>query len=134
MTPHRRRWLLLYQAAAGLCDTITGALLVLAPARTFRLMGLTIVPQPIGFVRFVGMFVLCVGLSYLWAAAAWPIAEWRGQWRVTALIRSGVAFLLLWQVASGAMEHGWVAVILTDGILAAVQWIGLWRGSLQFAE
>ena len=134
MTPDPRRWLLLYQSAAGLCDATTGALLVLAPLWTLALMKLAIVPQPIAFLRFIGVFVLCVGLSYLWVAVAWPVTEWRGQWRVTALIRTGVATFFLWQVISHAMERGWGAVILTDGILATIQWIGLSRGWLDIAD
>jgi hypothetical protein len=32
------------------------------------------------------------------------------------------------------MERGWGAVILTDGILATIQWIGLSRGWLDIAD
>lgn len=128
-----RPWILLYQWAAGLCDTATGALLIAAPAWTFALMKLTVLPRPVAFVRFVGAFVFCVGFTYLWAAAGWPLSEWRTQWRITALIRTAAALLLLWQIASGAMERGWMAVLLTDGILAAFQWIGLARNWLDAA-
>lgn len=134
MTSARRRWLLLYQWAAGLCDAGTGALLIAAPAGTLHLMRLHIVPEPVAFVRFIGAFVGCVGLSYLWAALRWPMREWRGQWSVTALIRSGVAICLATQIAAGAMEGGWIGVVATDAILAAVQWIGLSGGWLQRAD
>jgi hypothetical protein len=127
MKSRPERWLLLYQSAVGLCDASTGALLLAAPVWTLRLMGLRIVPEPLAFVRFVGIFVACVGLGYLWAAIRYPICLWRGQWMTTALIRSGVALFLAWQIAGGAMEQGWVTVVATDGILAAVQWIGLSR-------
>lgn len=133
MTRNARRWILLYQWVAGLCDASTGALLVAAPTWTFRLMGLHILPHPVAFVRFIGVFVLGVGLSYL-AVLAWPQQEWRGQWFATAVIRSGVAILLVWQIASGAMEPGWVAVALTDACLATVQWIGLSRQWLRVAD
>lgn len=121
------KWLLLYQWGAGLCDATTGALLIAAPAFTFRLMALAILPHPVAFIRFVGVFVCAVGLSYLWPAAALPTREWRGQWTTTAIIRTGVALLLAWQIAAGAMEHGWLAVAATDAFLAAVQWTGLAR-------
>lgn len=139
MTQNRRRWILLYQWAAGLCDAGTGALLVFAPVWTFHLMGLAILPQPVAFVRFVGVFVLCVGLSYLLAGAAWPLRPgyggyWHAQWSITALIRTAVALLLTWQIASGAMEHGWFAVILTDATYAIIQWIGLSRNWLTLEQ
>jgi hypothetical protein len=129
-----KRWLLLYQAGAGLCDAGTGALLIATPAWTFHLMGLHVLPQPVAFVRFIGVFVGCVGLSYLWAAVAWPMPEWRGQWSVTALIRSGVALLVGCQIAAGAMEAGWLGVVLTDAFFAAFQWIGISRGWLRRAD
>jgi len=139
MSPARGRWLPLYQWVAGLCDAGTGVLLVFAPAWTFRLMGLAILPQPVAFVRFVGVFVLCVGLSYLGAVAAWPRVpryegQWRAQWSITALIRTAVALLLIWQIAAGAMESGWIGVVLTDAAFAIIQWVGLSRGWLRFAE
>lgn len=130
---NRDTWISLYQWAAGLCDTCTGILLVTAPAFTFHLMRLSVLPHPVSFARFVGIFVLGVGLSYLWPAFAWPRPEWRAQWWTTALIRSGVAILLTWQVAAGSMERGWLAVILTDALLASIQWMGLSRGWLNIA-
>ena len=135
MIPSRIRWIMVYQGLAGLCDSLTGLLLVFAPAWTFSLMRLRIEPTPIAFARFIGIFVMCIGLTYLWALAAWPLrlgfnARWQAQWWVTAFVRSGVALLLGLQVATGAMEHGWLAVILTDATLASIQWTGLARGWL----
>jgi H+/Cl- antiporter ClcA len=97
-------------------------------------MRLHVLPQPIAFVRFIGVFVGCVGLSYLWAAVAWNMREWRGQWLVTGLIRSGVALLLACQIATGAMELGWIGVVLTDAVFATVQWFGISRGWLRLAD
>jgi hypothetical protein len=134
MTHTARGLILLYQWAAGLCDASTGAMLVAAPAWTFRLMGLHILPQPAAFIQFIGAFVLGVGLSYLVAALSWQQHEWRGQWTATAVIRSAVAILLAWQIASGAMEPGWLAVAFTDAILATIQWIGLSRQWLRVAD
>jgi hypothetical protein len=134
MRNNRRTWILLYQLAAGLCDTSTGALLIAAPQWTFRLMGLHIVPDPVAFVRFIGVFVMGVGLSYLWPLLRLPMREWRGQWSTTAIIRSGVALLLAWQVATGGLERGWLTVAATDAFLASVQWAGLSRNWLNFAD
>ena len=125
-----RQVLSLYQYAAGLCDTATGLLLVAFPAWTFRLMGLTVIPQPLAFARYIGVFVLSVGLTYLWAVARYPLNEhtalvWRAQWTITALIRTFVAVFILWQLSVQALEFRWITVALTDGLFAVVQMIGL---------
>jgi hypothetical protein len=135
MTLAFRRWLILYQYAAGLCDTSTGILLIAAPAWTLGLMGLTIIPQPIAFVRYIGVFVLSLGLTYLWAAICWPLTPkaqiaWSTQWKITALIRTLVALFVVWQVASAAVEVRWMSVALTDAVFAVIQWTGLAKGWL----
>jgi hypothetical protein len=136
---HRLRlWLTLYQLAAGLCDTSTGVLLIAVPAFTLGLMGLTILPQPVAFVRYIGVFVFSVGLTYLWAALRWPLNEhavlvWSTQWKITALIRMLVALFVFWQVATGAIESRWITVALSDGVFAAIQIMGLAKGWLERA-
>jgi len=129
------RWLLLYQYLAGVCDAGTGLLLIAAPAWTLGLMGLTILPQPIAFVRYIGVFVLSVGLTYLWSAILWPLRErahiaWTTQWMITALIRTLVALFIVWQVACAAIEFRWISVALTDAAFALIQWTGLAKGWL----
>ena len=126
--------LLVYQYAAGLCDTTTGLLLIAWPVFTLGVMGLAIVPQPVAFVRFIGVFVLSVGLTYLWAAVRWPGASWSTQWKITALIRSLVALFIVWQVAIGAFEARWISVAFTDGAFALIQIIGLAKGWLSDAS
>ena len=120
-----------YQVAAGSCDTATGLLLVAAPTMTLGLMGLTVKPEPLALVRYVGVFVLAVGLSYLWLAAEGPAMageRWRTQWQITALVRTLVAVFVSWQVAVGGLEVRWLSVAATDATFAAVQWLGLSRG------
>ena len=138
MTMDLRRWLFIYQYAAGLCDSTTGLLLIAAPAWTLGLMGLTVMPQPVAFVRYIGVFVLSVGLTYLWAALRWPLNQhavlvWSTHWKITALIRSLVALFVLWQVASGAIEPRWLSVAFSDGAFALVQITGLAKGWLSRA-
>lgn len=133
-----RHWLVLYQYLAGLCDSVTGLLLIAAPAWTLGLMGLTVIPQPAAFVRYIGVFVLSVGLTYLWSAIFWPLTdhahlEWQAQWKITALVRTLVALFVLWQVATGAIEGRWITVALSDGTFAVIQWFGLSKGWLQRA-
>lgn len=132
MTNSMHTRLALYQWAAGLCDFGTGILLVVAPALTMRLMFLHAASSSIAFVQFIGVFVGCVGFSYLWAALAWPLANdnasrWEAQWWITASIRSAVATFLLVQVMRGSMETAWLIVAVSDAAFAAVQWSGLRR-------
>jgi len=133
---HRR--LMAYQYFAGLCDTSTGILLVAAPAFTLGLMGLTVVPRPLAFVRYIGVFVLSVGLTYLWAALRWPLSPrahiaWSTQWKITALIRSLVAIFVLGQVALGSIEARWLSVAFSDALFALIQIEGLRKGWLASA-
>lgn len=135
MNSRLRRWLVLYQCIAGLCDTCTGLLLVAAPVWTLGMMSLHVIPQPVAFVRYIGVFVLSVGLTYLWALLRWPLTAhahigWSTQWKITALTRTLVALFILWQVAVAAIETGWIAVAFTDGAFAICQWIGLRKGWL----
>jgi hypothetical protein len=138
MNGPNRGWLILYQYIAGLCDAGTGLLLIVAPAWTLRMMGLTIIPEPVVFVRYIGVFVLSVGLTYLWAAMHWPLTThahigWSIQWKITALVRTLVAVFVVWQIASAALESRWISVALSDGAFATIQWIGLRKGWLERA-
>lgn len=132
-----RTWVLLYHYAAGVSDTSTGLLLLFAPAWTLRLMGVSQLPQPLFFASYIGVFVLCVGATYLrlppGRLASKPyFAYWRTQWLITALFRSAVAIFVSAEVVMGTMEHAWFAVALTDGVFAAIQWVGLRRNWLAF--
>ncbi|HET9226561.1 MAG TPA: hypothetical protein VFR31_07825 [Thermoanaerobaculia bacterium] len=112
----------LFCAIAGGGDAATGLLLVAAPSLVLRLLG---IPHPGGdlvFLRFVGVFVGCVGLSCLYplflrsrmVAAA----------EMTAMFRLAVALFLGVAVATGALELPWVTVGVYDAIVALAQ-IGL---------
>ena len=132
MNARLRHWLSFYQYCAGLCDATTGLLLIGCPVFTLRLMGVSLIPQPVAFVRYIGVFVMSVGLTYLWTAARWPLNEhvallWSTQWKITALIRMSVAVFVTWQVLVHALEARWITVGLTDGLLAAVQIVGVER-------
>lgn len=134
-----RQWLNLYQVIAGLCDTSTGVLLVGFPDYTLSgLIGITVLPQR-PFIRFIGVFVLSVGITYFWSLIRYPLhnngaAVWTTQWKITALIRSLVALFILWQVGAHTLEYRWLAVALTDGIFAAVQIIGLEQAWIERAS
>lgn len=129
----------LYHYAAGLCDTSTGLLLLFAPAFTLRMMGITRNPQPLFYASYVGIFVFCVGFSYLVVpgtglAKSLRAASWRTQWLITALFRTAIAVFVSLQVAFGTMQPAWLAVALTDTTFAVIQWIGLRRDWIALAE
>ncbi|MGC8548138.1 MAG: hypothetical protein ACP5M4_00445 [Acidobacteriaceae bacterium] len=134
-----RTLILLYHYAAGLCDTSTGLLLLFAPAFTLRLMGVTRQPQPLFYASYIGVFVLCVGASYLvvpGTALARAVGGtcWRTQWLLTALFRSAIAMFVIAQVAIHAMQPAWLGVAATDGAFAAIQWVGLRKDWITLAE
>ena len=129
-------FLLTYQFLAGFCDTVTGLLLIFAPACTLALMGVAHNSFPSAAISFVGTFVMSVGLAYLYALRL-PMnpanaPRWQTVWLLTALTRTLVAGFLLWQIITEQMESAWLMVAFTDGMLAAVQWTGLAKGWLRF--
>ena len=132
------RWIFLLTALAGVSDTSTGLMLVFAPAWTLNLMGLHRMPEPVVFASFIGVFVLSVGLAYLYAASLpWTAANrplWKTVWLLTALTRSLVAVFLVWKIIGGQIEPGWITVALSDGALALIQWLGLGKGWLNREE
>lgn len=134
-----RTALFLYHYAAGLCDTSTGLLLLFAPDFALRLMGVSRSPQPLFYASYVGVFVLCVGASYLMVPGSGVAKRvcgtcWRTQWLITVLFRSAIAIFVCSKVAFGVMEPAWLAVALTDGTFATIQWIGLRRNWIALAE
>ena len=128
--------LLAYQLLAGFGDTLTGGLLVISPAWTLRLMGISHPVAADAGMSFIGVFVLSVGLAYVYASRL-PMdpanaPRWQTVWFLTALSRTLVAAFLGWQIVTGRMEAAWLQVAFTDGALGAVQWLGLAKGWLRF--
>lgn len=123
--PGWSRWLAL---GAGLMDAVTGAGLLVLPAWTLRQMG---VPPPgaeaLGFVRFVGVFVGAVGLSYL-------VARWRGDDRslravfdLTRIFRGGAGMFTGVMVVAAGWPPAWLVVTVADLGLLVVQTVLLAR-------
>ncbi|HEX4956490.1 MAG TPA: hypothetical protein VF017_24140 [Thermoanaerobaculia bacterium] len=124
MTP--ARWFFL---AAGLCDAGTGLGLLVGPGLILRLMGVASGPSDPALLRFVGAFVLGVGLAYLLALVRPPrpgrlsaVAE------TTALLRFAVGGYVAVAVAAGTLPAAWATVAATDLGLAAAQVLLLSRG------
>jgi hypothetical protein len=129
-----RRILIGYQLSIGFSDTLTGALLVIAPAFTLALMRLHAPTDALPYLSFIGTFVLSVGLSCLYGA--WLMLR-RGSpckleivWLLTAITRASVAVFISTQILSHTLEMGWITVALTDGTCVLFQAIGLRKGWL----
>jgi len=128
----KRLLLVGYQLLIGLSDTVTGALLIVAPALTLRLMFLSAPSDALIYISFIGAFVFSVGLSCLYGA----LLAYRGRlgkglemvWLLTGIARASVALFVIAQVAVGRLECGWLTVAATDGACVLIQAIGLRRG------
>ncbi len=123
-----------YQLAIGLSDTLTGALLIVAPEFALRLMRLHAPADALPFLSFLGAFVLSVGLACLYGAF---VTARRGSpckvevvWLLTAISRASVAILVVTQILAHALEAGWLTVAISDGACALIQAIGLRKGWL----
>lgn len=126
--------LLAYQVVAGCCDTATGALLLMAPALTLRMMMLHAPNNALVYISFIGAFVLATGLAYLYGAylvmrRACP-TKLQMLWLLTALTRASVAVFVVGQLLVGALPIGWATVAAADGTCVVIQAVGLSRGWL----
>jgi hypothetical protein len=130
--------LLGYQIVIGVSDTLTGALLIIAPVFTLRLMHLHAPSDALPFLSFIGAFVFSVGLSCFYGALAFarrePIARVEMVWLLTALTRASVAIFVTTQIIAGTLEAGWATVALSDGACVLIQAIGLRKGWLRNAS
>ena len=126
--------LVVYQLLIGLSDTVTGALLMIAPELTLRLMHLQAPSDALIYVSFIGAFVFSVGLACLYGA----LLAYKGNrrtklevvWLLTAFARASVASFVIAQVLSSMLEAGWLTVAATDGACVLIQAIGLRQGWL----
>jgi hypothetical protein len=128
----KRSVLLGYQLTIGLSDTVTGALLIVAPELTVRLMGLHVQADALAFLSFIGAFVLAVGLCCLFGAFVIGRRGGPGKlevvWLVTGVIRGSVAIFLFTEILAKTMEAGWLAVAVFDGGCVLMQAVGLRKG------
>lgn len=129
-----RTVLLVYQLATGCSDTVTGALLVIAPELTLRLMRLHVADDALPFLSFIGAFVLSVGLACLYGGLLVTRRECASKltvvWLLTAITRGSVAAFVIAAIAAHRLEAGWLTVAACDGICVAIQATGLRRGWL----
>jgi hypothetical protein len=123
-----------YQLLIGLSDTITGALLMIAPAFTLGLMRVHVPADAMLYLSFIGAFVLSVGLSCLYGA--WLMARRKSpcklevMWLLTAITRASAAIFVITQILTQTLEVGWLTVAISDGACVVIQAIGLRKGWL----
>lgn len=126
--------LLAYQIVVGLSDASTGALLIVAPGFTLRMMGLEAPADATPFLSFIGAFVLAVGLSYLYGASLFrhvsDVSRAEAVWLLTAFIRGSVACFVISQALSGTLDPRWLTIAFFDAACVFIQAVGLRRGWL----
>jgi hypothetical protein len=113
----------LFALCAGVGDVVTGVLLLLAPAATLRLMRATWPgPDAVG-LRFVGAFVLGIGLVHVAGLALAPRggARLRHFMEASALVRACVAGFVAGAIVLHALPAAWASVALTDTTFAIAQ-------------
>jgi len=140
------RGVALFAITVGACDAATGAALIALPLWTLRQMGIATLPAEPVFVRWIGAFVLAVGLSYLYpfvlrSGGSERLGDRLGSsllgdrlastFEVTALVRILVALVAGSAVLTGRLELAWVGVPLFDLAVAATQLVLLRRGGLR---
>lgn len=123
-----------YQLLTGISDSLTGALLMIAPALTLRLMHLRTPSDALTYISFIGAFVFSVGLACFYGAL---LAYHKGNrtrleivWLLTAFTRAGVAIFVIEQVLGNTLEGGWSMIAVFDGACALIQAVGLRKGWL----
>ena len=132
-----RSWLVAYQWATGLSDTLTGALLYMAPAFTLRTMGLPAPAAALPYISYIGAFVLSVGIACLYGALVLRAhgcpERIETVWLLTAISRAAVSIFLVQAVIGGTLVPLWIGIALFDATCVVVQAIGLRRGWLRHA-
>lgn len=121
-----RRIAVAFCVLAGGGDALTGLLLLAAPGLVLRLLGLPAPADGLALVRFVGVFVACVGLAYFYGLSRRyrlvPAIE------MTAGIRLAVGLFLGVAATVGELEPPWLLIGAYDAIVATAQLGLLARG------
>jgi hypothetical protein len=133
----KRKMLLLYQSLTGLSDSVTGALLMIAPAGALLLMHVPAAAAGLVFIAYIGAFVFAVGLCCLYGALLIlrgdPARQLATVWLLTALMRASVAVFVTQQVLAGALVAAWLPVAAFDGACVLIQAIGLYKDWVAYA-
>ena len=128
----KRSYLFVYQILTGLSDTSTGLLLLFAPELALRLMRVFVPTDALPYLSYIGAFVLSVGLACLYGAMLTRRILFAQKlevvWLLTTITRGCVALFVVGKILSGGLAPGWLVVAVTDGLFAAIQAFGLWKG------
>lgn len=117
---NKRKFLILWSIAVGSMDAVTGLMLVASPALVLQSMRVALPSaDTLVFVRWIGVFVGGVGLSY--AMALGERRRGKAVWLVTSMLRALVAVFVLTQIDVGALAPVWLVVALTDAVVAVGQ-------------
>jgi hypothetical protein len=131
-----RSALLAYQILTAFSDFATGILLLLVPAWTLRLMGVSAPQDALVFLSWIGAFVFAVGLSCIYGVWLMVLRTCQDRletlWWLTALVRASVAIFVLQRVVVGTLDPGWLTVAFADGACVLMQGVGLWKGWLKY--
>jgi hypothetical protein len=120
-----------WSIAVGSMDAVTGILLMFFPLHVLQMLGIAAPSaDAVVFLRWIGVFVCGVGLSYGLSLGR----RSRGEtvWVFTALIRSLVAVFVLIQIMLDSLVPAWGLVGISDAFVAVVQVVilrlGWWKG------
>jgi hypothetical protein len=131
----KNKLLLAYQILTGLSDSLTGILLVFAPALTLHLMQVKAPADSLVYISYIGAFVLSTGIACLYGTSLITptrISEkLEAVWLLTAITRGLVAFFVASSILRGTLSSAWLSVALSDGFLAILQTVGLAGGWLR---
>lgn len=121
---NRRPAIFFLNLGAGLMDGLTGVLLMVCPALTFRLMGISCPEECHLFASYLGVFVFSVGAAHFLAgsfpADAVARERWKTIWRLTSIVRLCVAGFVSVRILSGHLEPAWASVAATDFCVAVL--------------
>lgn len=123
-----RNWPRAVAALVGLGDALTGLGLVVAPVTLVGLMGIQTDSTPQVWLRFIGAFVLGVGLATLEPALTAAATRLPGATSATITIRLVVAGVVGLAVARAELEPRWLLVTCWDVVAALAQAVS-WRRS-----
>jgi len=126
-----KTWIKFLILGIGLMDSMSGLLLMLAPALALKLMMIPQAVEPPVMLSFVGAFVFGVGTSYLLALGLdgrykllTPMLVFTMWMRVVVALFTGLA------VFRGDLAWQWASVPVTDAGVALLQAVILWKGWL----
>lgn len=108
--------------AVGLCDALTGVLLIIDPKSLLSLIWIGDPGAAAVYLRYIGVFVLGTGLTYFLPLLAKNYNEvTRYVWLQTSVIRLLVASFVILQVCLNALVPAWLIVASTDASIGLFQ-------------